>query len=97
MGKKPIIFFILLVTLLFASACAYSAFDKVREADFLSHQKYEDRDIGDLCAEKASSSDSMLISAALFLPFWGTVFELLPGSLSSNTSLLGTTFSVLRC
>jgi hypothetical protein len=96
MRKKAVFFFILFVTLLFAFACAYSLFDKVREADLLSHKKYEDRDIEDLYAEKASNLDGLLVSATFFPPFLDTFFEFLPGVFLPNTQLV-TTFSVLRC
>jgi hypothetical protein len=96
MEKKPIIFLVLFVTFLFGFACAYSLFDKVQEADFLSHQKYEDRDIQDLYAEKGISMDGALASATLFPPFPDTFSEFLPSFLSPNTHLV-TTFSVLRC
>jgi hypothetical protein len=96
MGKKPIIFFRLFVTLLFAFACAYSLFDTVREADFFSDKKYEARDIEDLCAEKGSNLDAVLVSPTLFLPLPDTLFEFFPVFFSPNT-LLVTTFSVLRC
>lgn len=96
MEKKPAIFFILLVTFLFAFACAYSLFDKVQEADFLSHQKYEGMDIEDLYAEKGSNLEGVLVSATRFPPLPNPILEFLPGFFSSNT-LWVPTFSVLRC
>jgi hypothetical protein len=96
MRKKAVLFFILFVTFLFAFACAYSLFDKVREADFLSHQKYEGRDIQGLYAGKGSNLDGVLVSATLFSPFPDIYFEFPPSFFSSNT-LLVTPFSVLRC
>ena len=96
MEKRPIYFFRLFVTLLFAFACAYSLFDIVREADFLSGQKYEDRDIEDVNAEKGSNLDGALASATLFSPLPHPFFEFFPSFFSPNT-LLVTTFSILRC
>ncbi len=97
MEKKLIILFRLFVTLLFAFACAYSLFDEVREADFLSVQKYEDRDIQDLYAEKGGSLlDGVLVSATLFLPLPDPFFEFFPSFFCSNT-LLVVTSSILRC
>jgi hypothetical protein len=96
MGKRPTIFFILFVTLLFVFACAYSPFDKVREVDFLSHKKYEDMDIDNLYAKKGSSLDGVLISPILFSPFPGIFCEFLPSFFSPNTFWVAT-FSVLRC
>jgi hypothetical protein len=96
MEKRSIIFFRFFVTLLFAFACAYSLFDTVREADFFSNKKYEARDIEDLCAEKGSNLDAVLVSPTLFLPLSDTFFEFFPVFFSTNT-LLVTTFSVLRC
>jgi hypothetical protein len=96
MGKKPILFLVLFVIFLFAFACAYSLFDKVQEADFLSHQKYEARDIEDLYAEKGINLDGLLVSASLFPSLPAPFFEFLPIFFSPNT-LLVATFSVLRC
>jgi hypothetical protein len=96
MRKKQIIFFTLFVILLFTFACAYSLFDKVRETDFLSDQKYEDRDIEDLYVEKGINLDGLLVSAILFSPLPDPFFEFLPSFFSPNT-LLVTAFSVLRC
>jgi hypothetical protein len=96
MEKRPINFFRLFVTLLFAFACAYSLFDTVREADLFSDNKYEDREDEGLYAEKGSNLDSVLVSPSLFSPLPDTLFEFLPGFFSPNT-LLVTTFSVLRC
>jgi hypothetical protein len=96
MRKSPHIFFTLFVTLLFVFACPYSLFDVVQEADFCSHQKYEDRDTENLYAEKGINLDGVLVSATLFSPLPDPFFEFLPSFFSPNT-LLGTTFSVLRC
>jgi hypothetical protein len=96
MEKRPIIFFMLFVTLLFAFACAYSPFDKVREVDLFSDKKYEDLDIDDLYGEKESSLGGVFVVATLFSLFPGTFFESLPSFFSPNT-LLGAPFSVLRC
>jgi hypothetical protein len=96
MEKRPIIFFMLFVTLLFAFACAYSPFDKVREVDLFSDKKYEDLDIEVLYAEKEISLEGVLVSATLFSPFSDIFFEFLPSFFSPNT-LLVTTFWVLRC
>jgi hypothetical protein len=96
MEKRPAIFFILLVTFLFAFACAYSLSDKVQEADFLSHKKYEGRDIRNLYAEKGSNLACVLVSATLLSPLSDIFFEFPPIFFSSNT-LLVTLFSILRC
>jgi hypothetical protein len=96
MEKRSNIFFVLFVTLLFAFVCAYSLFDIVREADFFSGQKYEDRDIEDVYAEKGSNLDGVLVSATLFSPLPDPFFEFLPSFFSPNT-LLVAIFSVLRC
>jgi hypothetical protein len=96
MGKRPIIFFRLFVTLLFAFACSYSLFDTVQEADLFSDNKYEDRDSEGLYAEKVSNLDGALVSPTLFSPLPDTFFEFLPCFFSSNPPLV-TTFSVLRC
>ena len=96
MEKRPIIFFTLFVTLLFAFACAYSLFDTVREADLFSGNKYEDREDEGLYAEKVSNLDAVLVSPTLFSPLPDTLFEFLLSFFSPNT-LLVTTFSILRC
>ena len=96
MEKRPIHFFRLFVTLLFAFVCSYSLFDTVQEADIFSDNKYEDRDDEGLYAEKVSNLDGALVSPALFSPLPDTLFEFLPGFFSPNT-LWVTTFSVLRC
>jgi hypothetical protein len=95
MGKRPIYLFRLLVTLFFVFACAYSLFDTVREADFFSDNKYEERDIEGLCAEKGSNLGGVLVSLTFFSPLPDTLFKFLPGFFSPST-LLVTTFSVLR-
>ncbi len=96
MEKRPINFFRLFVTLLFAFACSYSLFDTVRETDLFSDNKYEDRDDGVLYAEKVSNLDAVLVSPTLFSPLPNTFFEFLTSFISPNT-LLVTTFSILRC
>ena len=96
MEKRPINFFRLSLTLLFAFACAYSLFDTVPEADLFSENKYEDRDNECLYVEKGNNLDGMLVSPTLFSPLPDTFFEFLPSFLSPNT-LLVTTLSVLRC
>jgi hypothetical protein len=96
MEKRPTVSFLLFVTVLFVFACAYSLFDKVQEADFLSYQKYEGRDIQDLCAEKGIGMDGVLLSATLFSPLPGIFFEFLPSFFSPNT-FWAALFSVLRC
>jgi hypothetical protein len=96
MGKKSIIFFTFFVTLLFAFACSYTLFDKMREADSFFGKKYEARDTRDLYAGKRSNLDDVLVSVTLFPPFRDTFFEFLPSYFSSNAHLV-MTFSVLRC
>jgi hypothetical protein len=96
MRKKAVLFFILFVTVLFAFACAYSPFNKMQEADFLSHKKYEDRDIEHLYAAKANNLDGLLASLARFPPFLGTLFVFPPNYFSPDTRLVSI-FSVLRC
>jgi hypothetical protein len=96
MAKRLNTFLVLFVTLLFALACAYSLFDKVREADFLSPVKYEGQDINPLCAEKGSGLDGVLVSAYRFSPLPDALFDFLPGFLSPNTFRVKT-FSPLRC
>ena len=96
MGKRPVHFFRLFVTLLFAFACSYSLFDTVQEVDLSSDNKYEDRDDECLYAEKGSNLDGVLVSPALFSPLPVTLFEFLPSFFSSNSHLT-TIFSVLRC
>jgi hypothetical protein len=94
--KEPITLFIAFMAFLFAFTCAYSLFDAIREADFLSGKKYEATDIGDVYAEKQSSPDAALVSPTLFLPLLDTLFEFPLGSSSPNTLFIQT-FSVLRC
>ena len=96
MEKRPIYFFRLFVTLLFAFACSYSLFDTVQEVDLSSDNKYEDRDDEGLYAEKVSNLDGALVSPTLFSPLPNPFFEFFPSFFSSN-NLLVTTFSVLRC
>jgi hypothetical protein len=96
MEKRPIYFFRLFVTLLFAFACAYTLFDQVREADLFSDNKYEERDSEGLYAEKGSNLDAVLVSPALFSLLPDTFLEFLPSFLYPNTFLVPTS-SVLRC
>ena len=96
MGKRPITFFTLFVTLLFAFACVYSLFDKVQELDFSSAKKYEDLDIEDLYVGKGGNLDGVLASATPFPPFEDALFKFLPSFFPPYTHLV-TTFSVLRC
>jgi hypothetical protein len=96
MEKKPIIFLVLFVTFLFAFPCAYSIFDEVQDADFLSHQKYEGRDIRDIYAEKGSNLDGVLVSATFFPPLPNPPWEFLPSFFFSNIFWVPA-FSVLRC
>src|SRR5271157_5412672 len=94
--KEPITLFLAFMAFLFAFTCAYSLFDAIREADFLSGKKYEAQDIDDLYAEKQSSPDAALVSPTLFLPLLDTLFEFPLGSSSPNILFIQT-FSVLRC
>jgi hypothetical protein len=96
MEKRRIIFFRLLVSVLLVFACGYSLFDKAREADIFSYNKYEDRDSEGVYAEKVSHLDGVLVSPTLFSPLADILFEFPPRFFSSNT-LLVVTFSVLRC
>ena len=96
MRKSLITFFMLFVTFVFAFVCAYSLFDTVQEADFLWAKKYEDRDVGALCAEKSGNLADVCVSTAFFSALPIPLFELLPSFFSPNT-LLVTTLSVLRC
>jgi hypothetical protein len=96
MKKKRDIFFRLLVTLLFAFACTYTLFDKVREVDLFSRKKYEDQDLNDIHAVNGNRLDGVLVSVTLFSPFRDTSYEFLPGNFTRTTQLV-TTFMVLRC
>jgi hypothetical protein len=96
MEKKPIIFLVMFVALLFAFFYTYTLFDKAREADIFSGKKYESQDIEDLYAEKKSNLEDVLLSVTLFPPFQKTLFELLPTFFPSNIRLV-TTSPVLRC
>ena len=97
MVRKKVRIFILFVAFLFVFTCAYSLFDAIREADFLSGKKFEQTDINDVYVEKQSSPDSALISPALFSALPGVLFEILPNSGSSPNPILLKLFSVLRC
>jgi hypothetical protein len=96
MKREPLTLIVLCMTFLFAFTCAYSLFNAVREADFLSVKKYEAQDIEDLYAEKQRHADAALISPALFSLLPDILFEFLPSFFSSHTLSI-TTFSVLRC
>jgi len=96
MEKRRIIFFRLLVTLLFAVACSYALFDSLREADFSSDNKYEERDSEVLYAEKGSHLDGVFVSANLFPPLPDTLFEFLPTFFSPDIFSVVTIF-VLTC
>ena len=87
---------ILFMAFLFAFICAYSLFDSIREADFLSGKKYEATDVEDVYGEKQSSADAALVSPALFAPLLGIIFGFLPFSSAPNI-LFTPAFSVLRC
>jgi len=95
-NKKPLTLFIAFMAFLFAFTCAYSLFDAIREADFLSGKKYEATDIGDVYAEKQSSPDAALVSPTLFSPLLDIIFGFLPSSSTPNI-FFTPTFSVLRC
>jgi hypothetical protein len=94
--KEPITLFIAFMAFLFAFTCAYSLFDAIREADFLSGNKYEATDVEDVYAEKQSSPDAVLVSLTLFSPLLDILFEFPLGSSSPNPHF-NQTFSVLRC
>ncbi len=96
MRKRPINFFRLFVILLFAFACVYTLFDTMREADFFSDIKYEERDIGSPYAEKVSNLDAVLVSPTLFSPLPDTFIEFVSCFFFSSTLLIPT-LSVLRC
>jgi len=96
MKKEPRILIILLMILLFEFGCAYNFFNVVVEADFLSGNKYEARDIEEVYAEKQSNPDAALVSPALLTSLPGIIFEFLP-SFSSLQTLFTQTFSILRC
>ncbi len=96
MKKKPLIFLILFVTLLFGFSCTFTLFDEMREADFFSGKKYESQDMEGLYAEKKSNADVVLVSVT-FLPFFeNTFFEILPSFFSPNIIPV-TTSPILRC
>jgi len=97
MVRKKVRTFILFVAFLFVFTCAYSLFDAIREADFLSGKKFEQTDINDVYAEKQSSPDAALISPALFSALPGVLFEFLPNSVSSPNTPFLALFAVLRC
>ena len=94
--KEPLTLFVAFMAFLFAFTCAYSLFDAIQEADFLSGKKYETRDADEVYAEKQSNPDAVLVSPALFTPLPGIIFEFLP-SFSFPNTLFTETFSILRC
>jgi hypothetical protein len=94
--REPPILLILFTILFFECACAYNFFNVVVEADFLSGEKYETRDVEEVYAEKQSNPDAALLSPTLFTSLPGIIFEFLP-SFCSSPSLFPLTFSVLRC
>ncbi len=96
MKRKSRTLIILLVILLFDVACVYSSFDTVVEADFLSGNKYEARDVEEVYADKQSNPDAILVSPALLTPLLGVIFEFLP-IFSSPNPLLTQTPPILRC
>ncbi len=96
MKKKSHCFVIFLMVFLFQSACVYSSFDAVVEADFLSGKKYETRDGDEVYAEKQSNPDALLVSPALFALLPGAILEFFPG-FSSPSTLPARGLSVLRC
>jgi len=89
--------YILFLAFLFAFTCEYSLFDAIREADFLSGNKYEQTDVEDVYAEKQSSPDVALVFPSLFPPLLNILFELFGNSVSSLITLFLPLFSVLRC
>ena len=96
MKRKSRILSILFMILLFEAACVYSSFDVVAEADFLSGNKFETRDVEEVYAEKQSSAEAILVSPALFTSLPGIILGILP-SFSSPNTLFPQTFSILRC
>ena len=94
--KEPSALFLFFIVFLFLFAGAYSLFDAIREADFLSREKYEQKDIDDVYAEKQSSPDAALVSPALFSALPDILFRFLVSYSTPNT-LFPETFSVLRC
>ncbi len=95
--KEPHTLFVTFMAFLFVFTCAYSLFDAIREADFLSGNKYEATDVEDVYAEKQSSPDAALVSPTLFSLLLDMLFEFVPISFSSLNTLFIPTFSVLRC
>ena len=96
MKREPRILVILFTILFFEFACAYNFFNVVVEADFLSGEKYETRDVEEVYAGKQSNPDAALLSPTLFASLPGIIFEFLP-SFCSSPILFPQTFSVLRC
>ena len=94
--KEPITLFFALMAFLFAFTCAYSLFNVLTEADFLSGKKYEAQDINDLYAEKQNNADVAFVLPNFFSPLLDTLFEFSLGSSFPNTLFIQT-FSVLRC
>jgi hypothetical protein len=94
--KESLTLFIAFMAFLFGFTRTYSLYDATREADFLSPNKYEARDIEEIYAEKQSSPDAALVSPTLFSPLLDIIFGFLPSSSTPNI-FFTTTFSVLRC
>ena len=94
--KEPRILVILFTILFFEFACAYNFFNVVVEADFLSGEKYETRDVEEVYAEKQSNPDAALVSPSLFTPLPGIIIGFFSSFFSPST-LFTDTFSVLRC
>ena len=68
MRRNSLPFITLSLIFLFGVACAYSSFNVLAEADFLSGKKYEASDSEEVYAEKQSSPDAVLVSPGLFAP-----------------------------
>lgn len=94
--KEPNTLFFAFMAFLFAFTCAYSLFNVLTEADFLSGKRYEAQDIDDLYAEKQSNPYVAFVLPILFSSLLDTLFEF-PLCSSSPSTLFIQTFSVLRC
>jgi len=95
--KKEHALFIIFMAFLFSFTCAYSLFDAIMEADFLSGKKYEQTDVEEVYAEKQTSPEAALVSPALFSPLPNILFEYLANSVSFPHPFFLPLFSVLRC
>jgi hypothetical protein len=94
--KEPPRVYVFFMAFFFLLACAYSHFNVLMEADFLSGEKYGTQDTQYFYAEKQSNLDAVFFSPVLFHPLAGIIFEFLPSFASPNTlATLG--LSVLRC